>query len=92
MGMAITYVFRLDGGESVNHNGAMTQTTRSHWNGAQLVTEGKETQTTSQGYAEWTMRATRTLDAKGNLIVDTTETDGRGVTTTRHQVFAKKAG
>jgi hypothetical protein len=89
MGMSMTYVLKLDGSESVNHNGAMTQTTRSHWNGARLVTEGKETQTTSQGYEEWTLKATRTLDAKGSLIVDATHMDLQGVVTTTHQVFTK---
>lgn len=90
MGMPITYVLKLDGRESVNHHGAMTQTMRSRWNGAQLITEGKEAQTTSQGYAEWTLKATRSLDAHGNLIVDTTLTDLQGVVTETHQVFTKR--
>jgi hypothetical protein len=89
MGMAMTYVYKLDGSDSVNHNGAMVQTTRSHWSGATLVTEGKDTQSTSQGYQAWTLKTTRARDAKGNLIVDTTSTDSQGVVTTTHQVFTK---
>jgi hypothetical protein len=90
MGMPITYALKLDGSESVNRNGAMTQTTRSHWNGVQLVTEGKDTQSTSQGYAAWTLKITRRLDPKGNLVVDTAQTDLQGVVTTSHQVFTRK--
>ena len=90
MAQPITYVFKLDGAESVNRNGAVTQTTRSRWNGAHLVTEGEQSQTTSQGYAKWTLKATRALDAAGRLIVDTILTDLDGVVTTSHEVFTKK--
>ena len=89
MGMAITYRYKLDGSESVNRNGAMVQTTHSHWNGTQLVTEGIDTQSTSQGQAAWTIKATRMLDTTGHFIVDTTSTDAHGVVTTTHQVFTK---
>src|SRR6476660_9076085 len=33
MSQVIRYVYQLDGRESVNHNGANTLTTHSHWDG-----------------------------------------------------------
>jgi hypothetical protein len=85
----IVYVFQLDGSESTNKNGAMIMTTRSHWDASRLITEGREEQTTSQGYASWKFKEVRFLDAQGALVIDTTRTPSDGSTSMTHEVFIK---
>lgn len=63
-------VHSLDGREDKNLSGAVTRLTRSKWSGASLVTEGRMSQVTSQGYEAWTLKETMRLDARGQLIIE----------------------
>src|SRR4051812_17794453 len=71
MSQVIRFVYRLDGGESVNHNGANTQTTKSAWEGNTLVTRGTSFSVTSQGESTWDYSEKRLLDPKGLMVVET---------------------
>ena len=90
MTQVIRHVFRLDGNESVNLNGANTQTTKSHWDGRRLVTEGTSYSVTSQGESTWIYREVRSLDAKGRMVIEVTTTDEAGVKNVVTRVFNKK--
>jgi hypothetical protein len=87
LGMPIRYALRLDGAESVNKNGAMTRTTQSRWMNGRLVTEGTDSQVTSQGYAEWKLRETLSRRADGTLVIETTQASADGRSTTRVEMF-----
>jgi hypothetical protein len=65
-----TTVYSLDGREDRNRSGAVTRLTRSTWQGAVLVTEGRMSQVTSQGYEAWTLKETMRLDGRGQLIIE----------------------
>ena len=90
MSSTIRYVYALDGTESVNHNGANTQTTRSRWDGGKLITEGTSYSSTSQGEFTWRYREVRWLDAKRAMVVETTNTDEAGKTSMVTCVFRQK--
>jgi len=90
MTQVIRYVYQLDGKESVNRNGANTQTTKSHWDGKKLVTEGTSYSVTSQGDSTWIYREVRSIDAKGRMVVETTTTDEAGVKNITVRVFTRK--
>ena len=81
------YVYSLTGKESVNRNGANTQTTRSRWDGRTLVTEGTSYSETTAGESLWTLRETRSLDKNGRMIVETRMTDQAGQTTVTRRTF-----
>ena len=83
-------VFNLTGVESTNRSGAMTSVTRSHWEGATLVTEGKHSQVTSAGYEEWQVKETRSIDKQGALVLENRSVRRDGVVTTGTVVFVKK--
>ena len=53
----------------VNRTGAAVWTTTTRWEGAALVTTGTIAQTTTAGYQEWKFTETRTLDARGRMVV-----------------------
>jgi hypothetical protein len=82
--------FALDGTESTNRSGAVTRVTRSRWDGAKLVTEGRMSQVTSQGYAAWTVREILSLDARGRLIIDSEWVSSDGVRTASTKEYTKK--
>jgi hypothetical protein len=84
------YVYNLAGKESVNHNGANTQTTRSRWEGGLLVTEGTSYSETTAGESLWKFRETRALDARGRMIVEMRMTDEAGQTTVTRRTFDRK--
>jgi hypothetical protein len=65
-----TAVHSLDGREDRNLSGAVTRLTRSKWIGASLLTEGRMSQVTSQGYAAWTLHETLRIDTRGHLIIE----------------------
>jgi hypothetical protein len=90
MTQVIRYVFRLDGQESVNLNGANTQTTRSHWDGKKLVTEGTSYSVTSQGESTWIYREVHSINAKRQMVIEVTTTDEAGVKNVVTRVFNKK--
>ena len=74
---AVTY--RLDGEESTSSGPRGAQTTRSHWDGAALVTEGTQSVSTPRGdfsleFTEW-----RTLSADGGtMTVEAVRSTPRG--------------
>jgi hypothetical protein len=84
------YVYNLAGRESVNRNGANTQTTRSRWENGRLVTEGTSYSETTAGESLWKFRETRALDASGRMIVETRMTDEAGQTTVTRRTFDRK--
>jgi hypothetical protein len=65
-----TTVYSLDGREDKNLSGAVTRLSRSKWTGTSLVTEGRASQVTSQGYDAWTFKETMRLDARGQFIIE----------------------
>ena len=86
----VRHVYHLTGKESVNHNGANTQTTRSRWEGSKLITEGTSFTETSQGESLWKLVETRWLDEKGRMIVETRTTDEAGTPNVVTKTFDKK--
>jgi hypothetical protein len=90
MTQVIRYVFKLDGKESVNLNGANTQTTKSHWDGKRLVTEGTSYSVTSQGESTWVYREVHSMNPKGQMVIEVTTTDEAGVKNVVTRVFNKK--
>src|SRR5262245_24914808 len=69
-GQVITQTISLDGREDTNKSGATVFVSRSRWEKSTLVTEGKRNQMTSQGYDEWTVHEARSLNAKGQLVIE----------------------
>jgi hypothetical protein len=90
MSQVVRYVYRLDGKESVNHNGANTLTTKSGWEEKKLVTQGTSFSVTSAGESLWLVKETRWLDPSGAMVVDTSYKDEAGKTDTTTRVFRKK--
>lgn len=86
----VRHIYSLAGKESVNRNGANTQTTRSRWEGSKLITEGTSFSETSQGEFLWKMIETRWLDEKGRMIVETRTTDEAGTLNVVTKTFDKK--
>jgi hypothetical protein len=80
-----TQTFTLDGAENTNKSGATVLVSRTRWVGNKLITEGKKSQVTSQGYDEWTVKETRSLNAAGLMIVETEYVglDGKVTASTR---------
>ena len=86
----LRHKYDLAGKESVNRNGANTQTTKSRWDGGKLITEGTSYSETSQGEFNWKYRETRWLDAKSRMVVETRTTDEAGKTNVVTRTFNKK--
>ena len=71
-GRVNTLTFTIDGSTpDTNKQGAQTWSTSTTWEGAALVTTGTISQVTSAGHAEWKFSETRSLDARGHMIVET---------------------
>jgi hypothetical protein len=85
-----TYVYKLDGTESVNTVGPTTSKTKSHWDGAKLVTEGTRSVTTSQGDVSSSFKEVRSLEKDGAMLVEQTRQAPGQDPTTSYQVFVKK--
>ena len=90
MSQVLRYVYRLDGTESVNHNGANTLTTKSRWEGQKLVTQGTSFSVTSAGESLWEIKETRWLDKSGAMITETTHKDEAGKVNVVTLTFRKK--
>jgi hypothetical protein len=90
MGHVIRFVYKLDGSESVNHNGANTMTTKSAWEGQTLVTQGTSFSVTSAGESNWIVKERRSLDKTGAMIVEMTYKDDSGKVDTTTRVFRRK--
>ena len=91
MSNVIRHVYRLDGSESVNKNGANTMTTRSTWDGAKLVTTGTSFSATSAGEFLWQYKEVRWLEKSGAMVIETTTTDEAGKTNVVTRTFRRKA-
>lgn len=85
-----TMTYTFDGKDNTNTSGAVTRVTRSHWNGAKFVTEGKASQVTSQGYAAWTLVETLHRDAQGRLVIDVESTASDGMVTKGSLSYTRK--
>jgi hypothetical protein len=84
----ITY--SLAGEQGVNKWGAITETTRTRWNGDELVTEGTEYQITSHGETTWKVKTVRSLRATGEMVVAQTRIDEDDESRTLVRVYRKK--
>lgn len=84
------FVYRLDGAESVNVNGASKRTTRSRWNGDTLVTEGTEALSSTRGALSNAFREARSIGNDGAMVVETTREFEGGGRTVSVLAFVKK--
>lgn len=85
-----TMTYTFDGRENTNKSGAVTQVTRSRWEGAKFIIEGKASQVTSQGYAAWTLKQTLYRNAQGHLIIDREDVASDGTSTKSTIAHTKK--
>src|SRR5688572_11283760 len=85
-----TQTYKLDGSESTNKSGAVTRVTRSRWDGPRLVIEGKMSQVTSAGYAEWILKETYSLNSRGQLVLTAVYVSTDGTTTRSTKEFSRK--
>ena len=84
------FVHTFDGKENVNVNGRISSKTKSHWDGAALVTVGSQVFTTSDSTEMViTVRERRSLAADGSLILESERTTN-GNTNSTKQVYRKK--
>lgn len=90
MSIVVRHVYKLDGAESVNHNGANTMTTKSAWEGQKLVTRGTSFSVTNQGESTWEYTESRWLDKSGAMVTETTYKDEAGKVDVVTQVFRRK--
>ena len=84
----ITY--NLGGQQGVNKWGAITETTRTRWDGDKLVTEGTEYQITSHGETTWKVKTVRSLRPNGEMVVEQTRIDEDDESRTLVRVYRKK--
>jgi hypothetical protein len=85
------YVYKLDGTESVNVNGRSTRTTKSHWDGETLVTQGRESTAGARTAIVNTFREARSMDNTGAMLVEATrQFEGSGQTVTAMMLVKKK--
>ena len=84
-------VYNLVGQQGVNKWGAITETTKTRWEGEKLVTEGTEYQVTSHGETTWKVKTARSLRPSGELVVEETRIDEDNDSRTLVRVYRKKA-
>lgn len=90
-GQTITMTFTIGGAkDDTNRTGAQVWTTRTRMDGNKLVTTGSVAQNTSAGFDEWTFTETRTLDARGHMIIETRRVAADGTVTTGKQDWMPK--
>ena len=85
-----TMTYTFDGRENTNKTGAVTRVTKSRWDGATFVIEGRASQVTSQGYAAWTFKETMARDAQRRLVLTSEHTSSDGVVTRGTVYYSKK--
>jgi len=90
MGHTVRHAYRLDGRESVNRNGAVTETTKTRWEGARLITEGSSFQVTSAGESSWEHKEVRWLEKSGAMVTEMTTKDEAGKVDVVTQTFRRK--
>jgi len=90
-GQKFTMTFTIDGSkDDTNRTGAQAWTTKTRWDGRALVTTGTIAQNTSAGFEEWAFTETRSLDARGHMIVETKHVATDGKVTTGKQDWAPR--
>ena len=90
-GQTTTMTFTIGGEkDDTNKTGAQVWTTRTRWEGKSLVTTGVITQNTTAGFDEWTYTETRSLDARGHMIIETKRVDTDGKVFNGKQDWARK--
>lgn len=90
MSQTIRMTYDLTGKESVNRTGAQTHTTRSRWEGNKIVTEGSIYQITTQGERNWKLTEVRSMNPKGEMVLETTQVDEDGKSGTVVRVFKRR--
>jgi hypothetical protein len=89
-GQVTTMTFTIDADkDDTNRTGAQVWTTRTRWEGKSLVTTGAIVQNTSAGVDEWDITETRTIDARGHMIVERKLVDRNGKVTANKQDYAR---
>jgi hypothetical protein len=88
----MTTTYSLSGREDTNKSGAVTRVTRSKWDATSLVTEGRMSQVTSQGYAAWTLKETIGLDHGGRLVIRNETVSDKGDTHVGIATYRRKEG
>ena len=83
--------YNLAGQEGVNKWGAITETTKTRWEGDKLVTEGTEYQITSHGETTWKVKTVRSVRPSGEMVVEETRIDEDNASRTLVRVYRKKA-
>lgn len=86
----VRHTYKLDGSESVNLNGANTQTTKSRWEGGRLITEGTSFSETTAGESTWQFKEVRWMDPKGRMVTETSNIDEAGKVHHVVRVFVRK--
>ena len=85
-----TQTYKLDGSESTTKSGAVVRVSRSRWDGPRLVIEGKASQVTSAGPAEWIFKETYALNSSGQLTLTSVYVSTDGTTTRSTREFSRK--
>ena len=90
-GQKTTMTFTINGQkDDTNRTGAQVWTTKTRWEGKALITTGTIAQNTSAGFDEWTFTETRSLDARGHMIVETKRVATDGSVSNGKQDWAPK--
>lgn len=89
-GSTQTFVYKLDGSESVNVNGRFTLTSKTVVSGGRITTTGTQLVKSDQGDATAAVREVRWLDADGTQVVETTRTIGANPPTMSTVVLVKR--
>jgi len=88
-GQKNTLTFTIDSQkDDTNRTGAQIWTTRTRWNARALVTTGTIAQSTSAGFEEWALTETRSLDARGHMMIEWKRVATDGKVTTGKQDWA----
>jgi len=83
-------VYKLDGSESVNVNGRVTQTTKTAAHAGKITTTGTSVVKTDQGDITSQITEVRSLDKDGAMVVETTRAFDESGSRTTTQVFVKR--
>ena len=79
----MTRVYKLDGSETVNSTPRGDTKSKSHWEGATLVTESTSEMQGPSGSVTIVSKETMSLDAEGNLVIETNAKTPMGDRTTK---------
>lgn len=86
----VTHVFKQDGSENVNRNGAETHTSRARWEKGRFIVEGTSYSVTSAGESTRDIKEVIYLNPEGALVIEVTSSvDGKPTFSSR-RVYMKK--